>query len=656
MQWATPAYSWWLLAALPLLGLFLLRIRPRRQSVSSLLFWDQAAPEGRAVSWLHRWRDRLMFLIQLLLLVLMVLALMEPRPTNDVKPIEDVLLIVDNSASMQAKKEGVTRWQQVVNAADSFLAGLPSTARITLQRTALDAEAKWPRGRISPSSARRIIHQWTPSDAPADLETLLRLLPVGNVPSDATTTRRQVVVITDPGTQQRLSVPNEKVRWVLIGESLPNTGITQFQVRRSFADPLSFEIWAEVSHASDQTLETSFEITLGENLLDVVPIRLEPNEVWQRSWTHYSASGGAVVGRLDHDDSLALDNRAFAWLDARPPRKVILVTPGSHYLETVLRAIPWVNLEVRSTLPPDNLVDDETMVIVHRTPIDQLPPGKSLIVDLRDSNSIWNVGDQVVDTLVAHQSNSTWLTHVDLLDQVVSGVRSIELIQPTQRILLESADGIPIYALLEHERGQSLILNVDLDRSDFAWRTAFPLLMVQAIHGLFPQESNFRRSANTGQLVTIPAIHAERPAAAENPSAERTDDPAPWSLLSPSGKRRPLATIDGEWQLGALTEVGFWSIERIAAAKTSGVPRAAANMDSRHEAIAKVACHLANSEESNLQWKSEGDKKFEHEGDVRASAAAGIASLNEHWQILVLLTLIVTMAEWFLYQRRWIGG
>lgn len=653
MLWATPGFFWWLLAAVPLLTLFLIRMRPRRQVVSSLLFWDQSVPEGKAVLWLHRWRDRLMFLIQLLFLLLLVLALAEPRWVNVATEAEDLLLIVDNSASMQAEVDGVSRWQESLRTADEFLARLSSSSRVTLARTAPTNDAHWPRGRISPAAARQIVKRWKPSDVPGSIELPLVASTrssesVSDVPSDNEASRQRVVIVTDAGTQQQYaSADREDVEWLLVGKPTANTGLTQFQVRRSFADPLSFEIWAEVSHFSDQPLETTLEISLDDSLLDVVPLRLEPNEVWRHSWSHYSASGGPIRARLVGHDAFPLDNQAFAWLPPRPPREVMLVTTGSLYLETVLRAIPWVKLEVRREVPTEATWPADQLVIVHRMPMNIPPRGHLMMVDLRSPNALGTVSDEGFDTVVAKQAGSHWLDHVQLLDQVVSGVRSLDWNEPPTQELLESAEGIPIYSLVEHRYGRTLLLNLDLEKSDLAWRTAFPLLMVQAIQGLYPDEADFHAAVPAGQMASLP----DRASTAGRHGDLASSESLSWTLVSPSGARRPLVKVDEAWQCGELTEIGLWAVEPTVGTVTRLGDVSVPDDEKSGGLFAPIACNLASADESELRWKLDPT-----DDSVSRSVGQTSSLPRDMYPMLLMLAMTILLCEWFLYQRRWIGG
>src|SRR5262249_53211849 len=134
-------------------------------------------------------------------------------------------------------------------------------------------------------------------------------------------------------------------------EGAANVAITRFQVRRSLLDPIGYEILAEVVNHGREKVACRLEIELGTDVVDVVPLALEPGGKWSKVIEKTSASGGRLTARLDRPDALAADNQAWAILPRRAPRPVTLVTDGDLFLEKVLQAIPLVELKSVPELP-----------------------------------------------------------------------------------------------------------------------------------------------------------------------------------------------------------------------------------------------------------------------------------------------------------------
>jgi len=78
MSLAIPSALFLLAIALPIIGLYILKVRLRQIPVSTNLFWQQIYDEKPPRSLWQRFRNLASLLAQLLLLLLMVLALADP--------------------------------------------------------------------------------------------------------------------------------------------------------------------------------------------------------------------------------------------------------------------------------------------------------------------------------------------------------------------------------------------------------------------------------------------------------------------------------------------------------------------------------------------------------------------------------------------------
>ena len=103
VEFASLLRLWWALLAVPIVLLFILRVRLRRKPVATLLFWDQLLKEHPPRAWWRRLRNLLALLFQLAFLALVVGALVDPLWAWQKKEARHVVYVIDNSASMSAR-------------------------------------------------------------------------------------------------------------------------------------------------------------------------------------------------------------------------------------------------------------------------------------------------------------------------------------------------------------------------------------------------------------------------------------------------------------------------------------------------------------------------------------------------------------------------
>ena len=102
MSFANPAALAWGLLVVPVVIFYILKIRLKRVPVSTVLFWQQIFDEKRPRSLWQRLRHLVSLLVQLAIVGLLVAALAEPFFAWEVLSGRRVILVLDNSASMNA--------------------------------------------------------------------------------------------------------------------------------------------------------------------------------------------------------------------------------------------------------------------------------------------------------------------------------------------------------------------------------------------------------------------------------------------------------------------------------------------------------------------------------------------------------------------------
>src|SRR5262245_28433622 len=102
MNLANPTALLWIGLAVPIVLFYILKIRLRRVPVSTILFWRQIFEEKQPRSIWQHLRHLISLLLQLAFLGLLVFALTEPFFHWEILETRRLVLVVDNSASMNA--------------------------------------------------------------------------------------------------------------------------------------------------------------------------------------------------------------------------------------------------------------------------------------------------------------------------------------------------------------------------------------------------------------------------------------------------------------------------------------------------------------------------------------------------------------------------
>lgn len=649
--------------ALPVAALYLLRIRLRRVPVASRLFWDTVFRDvppratGRKLPYV------LSLLVQLALLLLLVIAAADPIFDARLQPPRHIVLVIDQSASMQATDLRPSRLHAARAAALDVIRSLGFR-----DQCAVIAAGSHPQLQTGLTShiptLQQAIRRIQPEDAPGDLEAAVaagrRLL--------ADTPDGTLIVLTDGCTtlsesqteHPADSVARPAVHWRLLRERSANVGITQFQARRSLADPTGYEVYLTVHNTGTAAIRCHVELLLNDLPVDVLPLQLQPGAQWTRTLQKTAAAGGRLEARLtsvrraapaaessatiaptiaQQDpplNDLAVDDRAWAILPSRNVRKVLLVTPGSLFLQQALSAIPLVQLTVVRELP--EVWPADTVLVLHRQVPPQLPPGRVLVIDPQADCDLWKLSGQLTNPLITeHQDESPLMRQLNLENVLLPAVRTLQF-HSDHEVLAATDSGAPVYAHLERRSGPCLVLTIDLERSDLALRTAFPILIANALQWFAADTADWRPALPAGSQTTLHLTDTARPV------------PGALQLISPTGVRFPVVNPTARFTTPPLNTAGIWTLREALPQTSPGAASAAADSFSQPDTL--IAVNLNSEQETSLQSQA-GLETVANSDSQRVNGQPPHSWLSRPlWLYLLVAACLLTTLEWALYQRR----
>ena len=214
-----------------------------------MLFWQQIFEEKKPRSLWQRLRHLLSLLVQLAFLGLLVFALADPIFRWQQARARRLVLVVDNSASMNATDvtaEPAGRGQG---------RGPPADRRPAAGRRAGDH-----RGGAAAAGRLRADRPPAHPARGARLDRAERRTDPGQRGRGAgppaalglREDRSRSIVLTDGGFDGAAELARQDdVELIAMGKKTGNVGITRLQARRSLLDPIGYEILVEVANASD---------------------------------------------------------------------------------------------------------------------------------------------------------------------------------------------------------------------------------------------------------------------------------------------------------------------------------------------------------------------------------------------------------------------
>ena len=482
------------LLAVPIIILYMLKLRRREVEVSSTLLWQLLLRDREANAPWQKLRRNLLLFVQLLLLLALVLALARPFFKVPTIATGTLVVLLDGSASMQAADGGGgTRFEQARAAARRLIDELSSGGTLALILVGHQPQVLAP-----PTSNQEVLRtalaQATPSEAPADWEAALALA-AGTVRAGQAS-ESVVVIISDGGLPPDLPPLPAEVRYLPVGSSADNLAIQALALRATSSGP---QLFANVANYGDAERRVLISLSIDGQLHTAQELTVPANG--QQAWVLQDLPPNAAVyearlslpaGAGDDEalDQLPLDDTAWAVYQPPAAGRVLVVSPGNIFLEQVFAALSGslglqpFKLKQGQPLPPepfDLYVFDGELIT------NTLPAGDLLLIN-PSSNNLFQVGGYFTNTkLVRVAENDPLTKFVDW-----SGVNLLQAHQvavPTWARVLVEAEGGPLVFAGEVGGRRVAVLTFDLHDSDLPLQVTYPVLMANLIGYLSPAQA-----------------------------------------------------------------------------------------------------------------------------------------------------------------------
>ena len=692
MNFLSPTSLFLLGLAIPIVALYILRLRRRREPVSTLMFWEELFKERQTTSLFQRLKHLLSLLLQLLFLLLLALAIARPQFAFITKSARQLVLIIDQSASMnaiEADTDGRTRLEVAKESALRSVDGLRFMDEMTVISSHTRPIIHIPFTNHQ-KSLRAAIHAIQPTDISTNLEPAYDLA----YAIAQTKPNPEIVIFSDfqsisEGLLAKLkskveqaedtekSDPEIKRHLIQIGKANDNVGITKFRVRKSLVNAFDYQTLLRVVNASEEEKKFNVELYFNENLFDVRPYTLAPGESKSEIFSNFAFEGGKLKAVLDIQDPLVSDNIAYATLPKRDLIPVLLVTAENPFLQKALAVDEQIQLtvltptEYETDVLPESANSqakkDYQVVIFDRYSPPAIGDGNYMFiyppaVDTSETERrgnleetpkqkppTWNIGEALETPIITDwERTHPILQHVHL-ENVQIGTAYQVTPPSTAQVLARSFESPVLFIDVKPNR-KIVFAAINILESDLPLRIAFPVIIANTIQW-FQQHSEIQEyHLHTGEVLKqeIASIVATSEPRLKTTAA---DSQQLVKITGPEDKTWELP-IEGDELLFEQTQrAGFYELKvsKAADATPEAEQPPPETLDSTEDSSGMVwAVNLADAAESHIG----ADPAVEDLTEASVAESGALLLRYPPWVYLVFLAVGLSVVEWFLYQRR----
>lgn len=621
-------------------ALYILKLRRRTVPVPFVNLWEKILRDKEATSLFSRLKRLLSLFVQLALLLLLALALGDPRRGALSVRGRNLVVLLDTSASMQASDVGPSRLAEAKHEVQKIIRGLGGADRMLIARMDASVTSLGPMSGDT-SELERELEGAVATDTRVDFARALRF---------ATDTLRglenpEIVVVSDGRVGEAVDGSGKvrlgddvKLTYLPVGASARNVGITQFSVRRYPLDKSRYEVMLEVTNTGPE--EESIELSLfGDGtIVDLTKLRLKAGERLPRFYPNLSGASRTLEAKIrpldGSQDALATDDHAYALLPERRRAKVLVVTPGNTYLEAALLLDEYLDVSFETpeayAARPSSAARPDVVVFDGATPAAP-PKTHAIYIDPRGPGSPVK-SDKVLDRPGFDRIDRKHpIVRWTALDDV-NVARGHKLVPgPNDKVVGASVDG-PILVAGQRDGFKFVALGFDVRESDLPLRVAWPLFLMNCINDFTDEDARYISSFRTGEVWRVPINEGDEGDEGRDRAVLTT--PGGGDVVVPVHEGRAVYLGD---------RAGFYELRRASVTDGDAVSPGAAPTKTA------FAANLLDADESAI----EPAKELVVDGK-KAGALEGfqIGVRRELWIYLLLAAVALTAIEWFTFHRR----
>lgn len=652
MNWLSPLTALYAAAAaVPLfLLLYFLKLKRQDKVVPCTLLWKRAVQDLQVNAPFQRLRRNILMLIQFLALLAMLAALAGPVLSLHSMKTERYVLLIDNSASMNATDVEPSRLEYAKKQATVFVSSLTEGSFFSLKRRqpqvmviTLNDNAKvvcnFTSNKEQLTSA---IEQIRPADGGTNLGQGLALARAYCQSPDPEANNRsaeqaaKLLLFSDGGIRdiQNLKIAEDEMAFHVIGNSSDNVAITSMKAKRSFENAEQVNVFAMLTNYNESSVNTELELSINGNVKIVKQITVPGASV--DPVTHETKSGqvsvdfdissledGVIQLIQTRKDALSADDTAWSIISAPRDVSALLVTNGNRVLESALRACRQVTL-FQCTQAEFSQMDFEAMrlenpydiIILDQHDGQAVPGGCYLVFGTSPSGlGVEMLEKRENQVIVDYRAKHPVLNYVNMDNIFVGNYHKMNL--PREAEILAEFDQDPAIALVRKSSSTFILVGFDVLESNWPFEPGFVMFIYNSISYLSENAGLTEKTdLNAAEPVILDGFEPGSEVVFNGPGYENTN----------------IHVTDGrKLRLPIMERVGLYYLEAV-------------DSDPRIFAV-----NLLNQDESNIRPQTE----LAATGREIKASEIEIKRFNlPVWPYIVTAVLLLVCLEWVIYNSK----
>lgn len=583
-----------LLTIPPVIMLYILKRKYKEEVISSSLLWKEVYKNTRANTPWEKFKKNIMLLLQIIIILSVILALMSPFINIGGKTYKNVIIVVDNTASMNTMYDDkLSRLEKGKLLAKEYLNSTREGTKAYI--ISYDGNSNLLlNGEFNKFNSESIINNISKSYNTGDISDVLSFV---KALGDGIGEEYEALIFTDKQT----SISDINGKLVYLGNSGLNASIDN--ISHKVVDG-KIKVIANVTNNGDKEYEGDFSLYNGDKLLEVNKINLGVSESKTLSFELDSLSDDYLKGELSRKDILMEDNTYYHVINENKVKKVLLVTDENVFLEKAFGIIE--NTEVYKTNDPNNITenDEYDLYVFDNKMPEVIPKGGNILFINPSSNEFFNVlnGGEMGQAKAIKGAVSSYLENIQF---TLSEYKIIETPYYGTNILTIDDNSIGFKGEVNDRKIAAL--SFDLHSTDFALKKEFPILIYELGEELISTGMVYKNNFTAGEKIVV----------------KSSDFESEINVTYPNGEIKELKSGD---ELKGNLELGIYKI----------------NQNDNKESF---SVNFPSLSESNTSIEEVGENNNIVDGKSNLKSGFNMT------RVFILLAILVVAFEWIFYKK-----
>lgn len=440
--------------------LFLLKLRPPRMFVPSLLLWQRVLDERREQTLWERIRRAVSLVVTVLLAGLLAFAATGPgrlRPGGS-GSLDRMLIVLDSSPSMLARTStGETRWERAVAEAHRLAASTAGEVAVATTGEGLIE---------GPTADRALIDASLERIAPTASEAIFWPRVAGS---------EAVHFITDGAIGRPIA---GDITLHSVFEAAPNVAVTAFDVRRALRPGHAADAYLEVANYARSGQDVRLQLTRGSTPILDRTVAMGAGETLRQVIPLAHGAEASLRARVNaNGNALAIDDEALGWIERPRPLSIAIVGDNITWLTKLFDGDPAVRISSSTPAAYSPNAERSDVIIFDRWAPGTPPARPALYFSPPSGGSPTGEERPRWETAGTHPV----VRGVDPFTLAIDRARAYRW--PDLRAIVTSSRGTPLVYVTDSDR-RLILVTFGPHESNLAAAPAFPVLIGNALEWL----------------------------------------------------------------------------------------------------------------------------------------------------------------------------